>query len=183
MIGNLMGVKPPTDKAHLRWWDDVAALYPGATFTCHGCGRQDSGAYVQPQHPFFARKVDAVSFDTVTAPSGREVTLAWVPARVGALYGEPHQRMLAALCADCVGAANSKAAADRKAQLAALPRCEVPACARRGSVKVARIVLLCGRHYNRMRAAAIRSMAGAGGMALFLPPPEYSRDDILRMTS
>jgi hypothetical protein len=150
----------PTNKALLRWWDEIAQMYPGAVFTCHHCGRKDSGAYVQPQHPFFARNVPGVTI---------EDGIAFVAGEV------------AALCGDGVAEANRRAAVARKVELAALPRCEVDGCKMRGSVRVARVALLCGRHYKRVRAEHNRTMAGAGGMGLFLPGPTYSRADVLGM--
>ena len=44
--------------------------------------------------------------------------------------------------------------AERKAQLAALPRCEVPGCTRRGALKVAHCMLMCKAHYQAANSKA-----------------------------
>lgn len=67
-----------------------------------------------------------------------------------------------ALCGDCIGAHHRAAAAKRKAQLAAEPRCEVGGCKRRGAVR-ARGALLCKAHFeraqNRLQGFGIFGMA------------------------
>jgi hypothetical protein len=87
-----------------------------------------------------------------------------------------------ALCADCIAQRNEDSRAKRKTELAAMPRCEVPACNRRATYRVGAVKLgLCGAHLKRTRTAHNRIMEGGGGMALFMPAPAYSREDLLRM--
>lgn len=67
---------------------------------------------------------------------------------------------------------------ERKAQLDALPRCEVPGCGRRGTWRCGDYgprVLLCGRH---RRAAATEYHRAHAGYA-WLPGTPQTRDAIL----
>lgn len=82
-------------------------------------------------------------------------------------------------CCECCRAAEAQRKADRKAQLAAAPRCEL--CNRRGSWRVSAGVLLCGKHKANMQRSHYAILAPMGGMGLFMPQPTYSRDDVLRM--
>jgi hypothetical protein len=86
-----------------------------------------------------------------------------------------------ALCPNCIAARNATAKTERKRQLAAEPRCEVPGCSRRGAWRVRR-VLLCGAHKDRAQRAHLGEMVGAGGLGLFLVP-DYDRADILRLAT
>jgi len=163
----LQAYSPPSNKMHLRWWDDIKSFLPD-TLTCHGCGRQDGGAYVQPVHPYWAQRIPGWTVD--------DHHIAYVPAPDG------QSRMVAASCGDCISKQNLAIAAERKAILAALPRCEVTGCKARGTINVGWVkVLLCGRHYKNTRRGHNTVMAGAGGMGMFLPPPNYTREEILRM--
>ena len=63
-----------------------------------------------------------------------------------------------ALCGSCIGRKHTEAKAERKAQLAALPRCTVPGCKARGNLKH-NGTLICGRHWK----VAKRNVFGAAG--------------------
>jgi hypothetical protein len=72
-------------------------------------------------------------------------------------------------CYECAQRERQEYAARRKAELAAMPRCEVEGCEHRGNWDVAG-VLLCGRHKSKVAAAHRRTMAGMpGGLGLFVP--------------
>ena len=47
----------PTDRALSAWW----TAQPDGPHTCADCGRQDSKAYVQPQHPYYAGGVEGTA--------------------------------------------------------------------------------------------------------------------------
>ena len=64
-------------------------------------------------------------------------------------------------------------------QIAAMERCDVPACQHRGTWKTMG-VLLCGRHLAKVKAEHNRSLASVGGMGLFLTV-SYDRASILDM--
>lgn len=89
-----------------------------------------------------------------------------------------------ALCGPCIGKRNEAAREARKAQLAALPRCEVTGCKCRGNFRVAGVALLCGRHLSAAKRSKARDLARLGdiaaGLAMFIPI-SYTREDILRM--
>lgn len=55
-----------------------------------------------------------------------------------------------ARCSDCISRLNREARTRRRQQLASEPRCDVPACGKRGAWDVAG-VLLCGAHKRRAR--------------------------------
>jgi hypothetical protein len=87
-----------------------------------------------------------------------------------------------ALCSDCINRRNVAAAERRKAQLAAMDRCEVEGCRRRGNWKVGRPpVLLCGRH----KAAAMRAYAkhAAGNPFGLFMPWQPSRAEVLELAT
>ena len=73
-------------------------------------------------------------------------------------------------CQACSHAEYDARKAARKAELAAMPRCEVPGCRARGKWTVGAIeqVRLCGRHLTAARAAHYRRLEPVGGLALFL---------------
>jgi hypothetical protein len=57
-------VSAPTDRALLKWWDVKAAELRAAdvlALTCADCGKVDSPAYVQPQHPYYADGRDDIA--------------------------------------------------------------------------------------------------------------------------
>lgn len=83
-----------------------------------------------------------------------------------------------ALCGDCIGRINREINERRREQLDACPRCEIEGCSRRGSVRVAGCLLLCGRHHNRCRAGHLAAQARCGSLA-WLPMP-YDRADLIR---
>ena len=84
-----------------------------------------------------------------------------------------------AFCADCIARHNAELAERRKAQLAAMARCEVPDCQHRGTWRTMG-VLLCGRHLAKVKAEHHKSLASVGGMGLFLTT-SYDRACILDM--
>lgn len=65
--------------------------------------------------------------------------------------------------------------AERKLQLATLPRCEIPGCTRRGALKVARCMLMCKAHYK----AANRRLASWGVFGGFV---DLNRENLLSLT-
>ena len=72
-------------------------------------------------------------------------------------------------CHECARREWDDYKARRKAELDAMPRCEVDGCDHRGNWSVAG-VLLCGRHKSKVEAAHIRIMVGIrGGLGLFVP--------------
>lgn len=81
----------------------------------------------------------------------------------GKAYVQP-QPSGGALCGNCISAHNQRGRASRKAELAALPRCSVPGCTRRGTWRWAGR-LFCGRHLKQARAkhAASRGIFGLFG--------------------
>lgn len=70
-----------------------------------------------------------------------------------------------ALCSDCINNRIHEANAKRKADLAAMPRCEF--CHRRGTWK-SYGVLMCGKHLNNVKRAHNRNAMGAGFMGMFM---------------
>jgi hypothetical protein len=85
-------------------------------------------------------------------------------------------------CNECARRERQEYAARRKAELDAMPRCEVEGCDHRGNWDVAG-VLLCGRHKSRAQAAH-RRFAGSlpGGLGLFVAA-DYSREQIIRLAT
>lgn len=86
-------------------------------------------------------------------------------------YVQP-QRAGGALCAACITAINTNRQAAHKATLAAMPRCEVRGCNRRGAYHVGNVApraLICKAHLERAQAALQRSFAG-NALALFESP-------------
>ena len=74
--------KAPTSKQVLAFW----ATVPEGEYTCADCGRTDSKAYIQPQHPFFAegrtdvaRCADCISRRNDAARARRKVQLDSMP--------------------------------------------------------------------------------------------------------
>lgn len=83
-----------------------------------------------------------------------------------------------ALCTDCLNAAGQRHRDNRKAQLAAMDRCEVDGCDKRGTWRAAGGLLLCGKHLRNAQAAHARACASLGGLALLMPI-HYSRQELL----
>lgn len=90
----------------------------------------------------------------------------------------PTDRNSAGECMDCHNAGCARRAAERKAQLAAMPRCEVPGCKRRATWIVGPRVELCGIHKRRAERRHNATAATMGGLALFMPV-NYSREELL----
>ena len=86
-------------------------------------------------------------------------------------------------CNDCHNRQARQWQIDRKAQLAAEPRCETTGCKRRGSWHTYAGVLLCGQHLNNVKRHHGRTMAQLGGMGLFMPGISYSREEILTLAT
>lgn len=153
--------KPPTNRALSRWWQETMPHVP-SILTC-ACGKSGPSAYIQPQHPYFAARRPGGDRMTVDANG-----LAYIDGRI------------VATCAGCIDAANRQARAKRRETLAAMARCEVAPCKRRGAYR-AKGVLLCGAHLKNVQREHARIMSGAGALALFLPAPDYTREDLIRM--
>jgi hypothetical protein len=81
-----------------------------------------------------------------------------------------------ALCHECIGVINLAIRAARKAQLAALPRCEVDGCKARGSLIVAGGVLMCGRHHKRAES----NLQGFGILGLAFT---YNKANVLSLAA
>lgn len=86
-----------------------------------------------------------------------------------------------ALCGDCLNDANAALRAARKAELDAMPRCEIEGCQRRGAQRLV-AVLLCGRHAKRVQEAHHRNMR-ENPFSIFAPTPDYSRDQLVKMAT
>lgn len=87
-----------------------------------------------------------------------------------------------AVCVDCWNAGVAARRAERKAQLDAMPRCEVPGCRHRQTVIVNYQVGLCGRHAARVRQEFHRQFAGAGIFAIGAAA-SLRREDVLKMAA
>lgn len=89
-----------------------------------------------------------------------------------------------ARCPDCISAINRRMAQERKAELASMPRCEVPGCRRRANWQVGgrERLGMCGHHKGRAQRAAQGSAAGMGGLGLFMTP-SYTREELLRLAA
>ena len=88
-------------------------------------------------------------------------------------------------CTDCLNARSREWKAERKAQLAAEPRCQVPGCRMRGTWRAGSVdqVLLCGRHLKAAKAEHYkRASQGLGGLALFMGA-EVSGPEVLNMVA
>jgi len=84
-------------------------------------------------------------------------------------------------CQECSNAYHQAWKAARKAQLDAMPRCEIPGCSRRATYS-AFSVGMCGFHLNKAQRAHQKAMlTGAGGMGLFMPCPTYNREQLIQM--
>jgi hypothetical protein len=71
-------------------------------------------------------------------------------------------------CHDCDMASRREYQARRKAQLAAMDRCEIPGCQHRGTFRVPGM-LICGRHLKRAQREHARVSAGAGILGCMIP--------------
>lgn len=76
---------------------------------------------------------------------------------------------------DFADAARAAAKAERKAQLDAMPRCDL--CNRRGTWRYPYGVLVCGWHKRKLKAGWAASDAHGGIVAMLSPP---TRDDLIR---
>lgn len=85
-----------------------------------------------------------------------------------------------AACDACAKSIDAHNKAIRKGELDALPRCECPGCKARGRWRIPGM-LVCGKHKAKIESAHNRIMAGAGGLGLFMPWPNYDRDELVRM--
>lgn len=90
-----------------------------------------------------------------------------------------------ARCPDCLNAINRRMREARKAQLAGMPRCEVPGCRRRANWQVGSLEPLgmCGHHKRKAQTAHQRAAGSLGGLGLFMPAPAYTRAEYLRMAT
>jgi hypothetical protein len=72
-------------------------------------------------------------------------------------------------CLDCIRRERTERKLARKAELEAMPRCEVSACKHRGVYRVGHYdkVLLCGRHLGKARALKEQQSASLGFLAMF----------------
>jgi len=66
------------------------------------------------------------------------------------------------LCSDCIAKINRAIDAKHKAELDAMPRCQVPGCTRRGTLRVGTYnrVLMCGAHFNKAQKKLRANTAG-----------------------
>lgn len=82
-----------------------------------------------------------------------------------------------ALCTNCLNEHKRQQAIERKAQFAAMPRCE---CCTHRATYTSFGVYLCGRHLNNAKRAHERNAGGMGGMGLFVPV-HYTPEEIRQM--
>lgn len=71
--------------------------------------------------------------------------------------------------------------AARKAELATLPRCDVPRCRHRGTLQFAADSLLCGWHARPVKTHFRRLRASMSGLGLFVAAPSLDAADVLRI--
>jgi hypothetical protein len=81
-------------------------------------------------------------------------------------------------CSDCHNRAVEQWRAERKAELAALPRCSC--CKRRGTWNVAGI-LLCGHHKKAVERARYAETKGTPAFLLMFGAAPISREHVLRL--
>lgn len=82
-----------------------------------------------------------------------------------------------ALCCECINARNARLRAERKKQLAAMPRCEVPTCSRRATV-YHNGTGLCGHHWKRAESRILRRLAASPHG--WYGPIEVSRETLIK---
>ena len=75
-------MKAPTARQLSDWF----AAQPSGQYTCTDCGHQDSKAYVQPQHPYYAEEKPGTA---LCAPCISKHHEAWKIARKKQLDAEP----------------------------------------------------------------------------------------------
>ncbi|MEW5934130.1 MAG: hypothetical protein AB1816_11160 [Bacillota bacterium] len=80
-----------------------------------------------------------------------------------------------ALCSDCITEINRQIREERKRQLAAMPRCEVPGCKRRAT-HCHNGTGLCGQHFWRANETVLAKM---GGFALLAAPVVLDREELI----
>lgn len=85
-----------------------------------------------------------------------------------------------ALCGDCINEIHKKRDEQRKRDLDAMPRCEVPGCNKRGTWRIGGHTLLCGWHLKNYKEQHNKATAQAGGFGLFVTF-DYSKQQILEM--
>ena len=85
-----------------------------------------------------------------------------------------------ALCNNCVAEHARQRREQRKKEIDAMPRCEVPGCKHRGTWAVAGHTMLCGWHLRNVQKLHRKTMAQMGfwGVLCF---EGYSKSEILRM--
>ena len=83
-------------------------------------------------------------------------------------------------CFACAKAADDARRAARRAELAALPRCEVPGCKARGTWRVGGNLLLCKRHLTRAQGARARTLAGPCAILGCLTQAGTDRESLLK---
>lgn len=88
-----------------------------------------------------------------------------------------------ALCIDCIARINRAIDQRRKAELNAMPRCDIDGCNRRSLWLIGNgpeKVRVCGRHFKRAQRNWDRQFAGA---TIWLPAPTLSKAALLRLAS
>jgi hypothetical protein len=84
-----------------------------------------------------------------------------------------------ALCADCINRINRQIREERRRQLAAMPRCEVPGCNRRATIRH-NGTGLCGRHWKRAEAVCMnRLLKQTGGLLMFAGPVHIPKNELI----
>ena len=80
-------------------------------------------------------------------------------------------------CWDCHRAQEAADKLARKAELDAMPRCQVPGCKRRGTHTLQQgIILMCGRHTKQVQAQHRRNVGGFLFACL-----TYTREQLIRL--
>ena len=86
------------------------------------------------------------------------------------------------VCCECWNAGVAARRAVRKAQLAAMPRCEAQPCKLRQTVTLAGTAHLCGRHASKAQAEFLRQFSAYGILAMAVLAT-MRKEDILRLAT
>ena len=101
----------PSERALIAWWTAKGKTFaPGTLLACSDCGKVDSPAYVQPQHPFYAggrddiaRCGDCIDARNRLARAARKAALAGRPKDCDRCQVHPHTYIYGGyrLCGRC----------------------------------------------------------------------------------
>jgi hypothetical protein len=88
----------------------------------------------------------------------------------------------ATVCWACQAKVRAAAKAARKAELAAMPRCDVPACKARGRYTVAGRTRLCGKHLKIAKANRMKA-AGENAFLVFLNQGMLDHESLIKFAN